>query len=376
MASAFGKGLATGFFRTLKDRVDSRDAAAEEFYAKQVERAMEIGRKVKGEAEQLASQGVTVAKQLEQAGVPKNIIMAIANQNPDELAGFQKTVNEAAMQGIPIDAEFFNDFVEVGAEFKPSDESWDSFFNRIYTPLAANIKADPKAFERDRKGGIMATMFGYNAMENAADRLSTTEIEGGMTAEQLLAYGDRVLPRKPLGEGTVTYDYGKLGEAERAAGASRRGPESLTDSERISYGKLWEDKWPGVIARLGFTDAANLTDEQRRQAEGVLYRELSKSYPNASSFFTTLMAFPEAAEEAPPEESPVEAPNSPVEGEEEQSAPVPAKTEEAPVEAPKTLTAGGGTWTFQRVAKDGNYIYKNQDGELRKFSKEQAEKYR
>lgn len=203
----FASGFAKGFFDTLNTDVRARTAAADDYFQKQVEIARTSGVANKRKTDALVGQSVTVAKQLQQMGVPKNLIMAIAAQNPGDLGGFYETVADASSKGVPLTPEFFNDFVDVSADYKAPNEDFQTFFARVYQPVAANYAADPEGFNRDRKGNIVATLLGFNAMDRARSRLGETQVADGMTAEQLLQYGDGAMP-DTTGGPTVTFNYG------------------------------------------------------------------------------------------------------------------------------------------------------------------------
>ncbi len=397
--NSFGKGFATGFFKTLGGRMEKRMDTADDYFNKQIERAREVGLKMKGQTDQMVSTSVTTARQLEQMGVPKDIIMAIANQNPADLATFQAQVNEAAAAGLPIDQDFFNDFVQVSKDFKPSDEGWDSFFGRVYRPIAANAKADPESFQRDRKGSLISTFFGYDAMENARDKLGTTLISDGMTAEQLLAYGDDMMPNKPLGDGVVTYDYGELARRKQ----EQKGPDELSINDQMNIDKLYEETFEKFLkekfTEFGVSRNA-LTPEQRAQVDAAVAEELIRRYPKAEEYIRIRtggetpaeeiteevlppppagvtgepevpIVNPETLEEPAPTEAPVEAPNSGAQdfqlGAEGDALgnPLPpsAPPVEAPVEPPPEIEFQGEVFTYLRPGKDPAYsIYKRADG--------------
>lgn len=338
----FSTGFATGFLRTLGTNMQARKDEADKYFNEQMERARTIGLKVKGQVDQAVNTSATTAKQLQQMGVPKEVIMAIANQNPSDLGSFYDQVNEAAAAGIPIDQEFFDDFVKVSADFKAPDEDWKTFFGRIYKPLAANVKADPEGFKRDRKGGIAATMLGYNAMDTARERLATTEIEGGMTAEQLLQYGEDLVPNKPLGDTVVTYDYGKLGEKTKEAKGDKE--LSLTD-----YAKIKEsfDEKVKTILRSGNTNFQQATPEEiaeaKRQAAEELALEFEKlGMTTAAETARKMGGEPETEERVTKddvvvtEETPAEAPEKPVEAPEgDVATPTTTEGDNAPIDPDK-----------------------------------------
>jgi hypothetical protein len=408
--NSFGKGFATGFLRTVGGRMVDRMETADEYFNAQVERAREVGLKVKGETDQIINTSVTTARQLEQMGVPKDIIMAIANQNPADLGPFQEQVNKAAASGLPVDKEFFDDFVQVSKDFKPSNEDWNSFFGRVYQPIAANAKADPEGFKRDRKGSMLATFFGYDAMEIARDKLAKTEISDGLTAEQLLAYGDELIPNKPLGDGVVTYDYAELGKREAANRGEKE--EILSVSEIGGISKSYDEFFNEALLTQ-FKDwgknKGQLTPEEKAQVDAVVRERLSSTYgkiPGALDHIDVITsadlitkeslppsmgeiegAFktpaevpvvnPETLEEPVIQETPTEATGEalepmepfPVGGGPKGSYGAP----EAPIEPPETVEYQGEVLTYVRPWKDTHGVYKKPDGSLVRIKNEELQ---
>lgn len=204
-----GKNFATEFFTGMANQlntdISARYAKADEFFEEQVKLARTKGLENRTRVQQQVGQYTSLAKQLQQIGVPKQVIMAVANQDPASLEGFAETVNKARGSGVELNEEFFGDLVEMSRDFKAPDEDYETFFRRVFEPIALNAQADPEAFKRDRKGSIWATLMGHNAMDRAQTRLGETEIIDGLSAEQLLRYGDSGLPNKPYGDDlTVT----------------------------------------------------------------------------------------------------------------------------------------------------------------------------
>lgn len=207
----FAAGFAKGFLNTLNTDARARIASADEYFEKQVETARTTGLANKRKTQGLVDGSVATAKQLQQMGVPKDLIMAIASQNPAELGTFYEQVADANAKGVPLTPEFFADFVQVSKDYKAPNEDFQTFFGRVYQPVAANYSADPEGFDRDRKGNLVATFLGFNAMDRARSKLGTTQVADGMTAEQLLQYGDGAMPNTE-GGATVTYDYNQIRE--------------------------------------------------------------------------------------------------------------------------------------------------------------------
>lgn len=326
----FAQGFVRGFAGTLQKGIETRREDARNYFTRQLEIAQTTGVENRNRVRQSVDASTRIAKQLQQTGVPKDIIMSIASSNPEELSSFSEQVARAQAAGIEVNEEFFRDFVEVSKDFKAPDEDFGTFFARVYEPIAANASADPAAFNDDRKGSIWASMLGLNATEKAQQRLAETPVVDGMSAADLLAYKDTPTPNTQ-GSPTVTYNYDLLADMEKQA----RGEEGLSISERNSINTRIEDlsgTLRSAVQEELQLDTANpeakaiLDAEVNRRVHEALLREYD-GVPGVESFLTTRLG-------VVPEEPPAEPVESPVEGQEEVLAPTPAQEPSAPVEGP------------------------------------------
>ena len=376
--SSFGAGFAEGFFGVLGERMQKRSEDAEEYFQKQMEMARTVGMKNKKATSQIVSQNVTLAKQLQQMGVPKDLIMAVANQNPDDLTTLYEQVNTIRSKGGQIDETFFKDFIEVGGNFKAPDEDYATFFNRIYSPLASNIEADPEGFNRDRKGGIFATIMGYNAMDLARERLEKTDVVGGMSAADLVQYGDGIVPNLgAAGEGTVTFNYGKVAELA--------GKDKLPIPQVQSLNKEIEDTITTIIGtEFTFEDRPSRVELKKLAIERV--RKNYAEYPEVQQYLDGLLkqlgeegeegvsplAPPETIEEEalpplPGTDTPVEPLGGTLQPQVGDQAPEVASEEDRrpidPTDEPDLYVLTGG-YVFVKDKGDGTSIYQDRDGNL------------
>jgi len=214
----FSAGFWTGFMNTTAEGIGKRQDSAQAYFDQQLQLAHTRGIENKRKMDAAMKQGLTSARQLVQMGVPENMVKAIANQNPDDIPDFAAKIAQLQADGVRTDEAFFKDLIQVNSEFE-NNEDLNSFFKRIYQPLRRNVQADPEGFNNDQRGTIWATMFGYDAMEQALGRLDRTEVMDGMTAGDLLALDPDQL-QQPLGTNPVTLDYGKFGDSTRAARAA------------------------------------------------------------------------------------------------------------------------------------------------------------
>ena len=258
--SDFATGFVTGFANTLAEGVNERNKIARDYFQKQYELATTVGLENHRKVEQQVSASVKTAKQLQQMGVPKEIIMAVASQDPMGLSSFYEDISQAQASGIPIDQEFFNDFVQVSEDFKAPEEDFYTFFKKALSPIQRAAETDPEGFKKDRKGGIFAAMMGADPYGRARRQLDETVVIDGLSASELARYGSDYTPTDVEGAPTVTYDYGKV--------ASRK-PSSQSDlsiSEINSIDKTVEDKTQQIIedARAAGSDISR--EEAQKQA--------------------------------------------------------------------------------------------------------------
>jgi hypothetical protein len=214
----FGEGFATGFFNKLSEGIDTRNEDARKYFNTQVETARTLGLENRRRSSAIIDESVSVAKRLQAMGVPKDIIMAQANMDPAGLGDFYSQVEKLRLEAnIPVDENFFRSVYKLSGTFQAPDEDFNTFFSKIYGPIVSAAKEDPDGFKQDPEGSIWAKAFGVGAMDRARDKLATTEVVPGMTAEQAIAQGDTPRPNKVGGESFVTVDPEAL---KRAAGSS------------------------------------------------------------------------------------------------------------------------------------------------------------
>lgn len=191
----FGTGFLTGLVGTLNEGIDERRASAKKYFEKQLEIAQTSGvenrRRVKGQVRK----SVGIANQLIAMGVPKDIIMAQANMNPEGLEDFAVTVEKLRMASpTPLTEQTFRDIYELHGGLKDSNEDFATFFSRMYDPIEEAAKADPEGFQQDARASIWGRMFGIDSMDRAKKKLGETVVYDGLTADQLIQYGDNAQP--------------------------------------------------------------------------------------------------------------------------------------------------------------------------------------
>lgn len=206
------EGFVTGFAGTLAPLILERKKEARDYFNKQVEYARTTGLENRNRAKAAADANLSVARQLEQVGVPRDVVMAQINQNPEGLADFYQNVDKINIQRAekgmpPMSADEWKSLYKVSGNFKAPDEDLATFVSKTYDPIA-NAATSP-SFSDNPEGSFWSSMMGFSAMDEARAELGQTTIAEGLTADQLIRYGD-VKPQRVGGEAIVTTDYGAI----------------------------------------------------------------------------------------------------------------------------------------------------------------------
>ena len=203
--SGFSDGFVTGFANRLAQGIDTRQEDARKYFNKQLEIAQTVGVENRNRVKMKVQDSVSVANQLKAVGVPKDIIMAQANQDPEGLVSFLEEVEKLRLSSpTPLTEETYRSIYELSGEFKAPNEDFATFFSRMYEPISRAASQDPEGFAENPKGSIWASALGLNAMEKANKKLSETEVIDGLSAQDLISYGDNTQPHKVGGSATVT----------------------------------------------------------------------------------------------------------------------------------------------------------------------------
>lgn len=225
--ASFVEGFLTGFMKDQTQVIRKRKDDAEDYFNQRLELARTRGLKNRDLTKQVMDGNLQIAKQLQQVGVPSDLIMSIAKQNPDDLPNVLKQIQDLQAEGVTPDESFYRDLIKVSGDYKAPDEDLSTFMRNLYEPIKNNSLANPEGGNSD---SIWATMFGTNAMQKASDRLDTTEVADGMTAGDLLRYPDTPTPNTQ-GAPSVILDAGMIGDETRAARSRLEGADELSISE-------------------------------------------------------------------------------------------------------------------------------------------------
>jgi len=263
--SDFSTGFLTGFANTMADGIKERDKTARDYFEKQYEIATTVGLENHRKVKTAVEGSVKLANQLQQMGVPKEIIMAVASQDPMGLSGFYDDVTGAQAAGVTLDQAFFDDFVTVSKDFQAPDEDFYTFFKKALSPVKSVAQADPEGFKRDRKGGIFSAFLATNPHGRAREQLDETIVIDGLSASELARYGKGYTPAGADNAPTVTFDYSETKKDKS---------EDLTITETNTIEKAIEERTQAAI------DAMHLNNQpaNREEAKRIALAEVRKSY--------------------------------------------------------------------------------------------------
>lgn len=270
MVSTAIEGFVTGFAGTLAKDVSERKREARDYFNKQVEFARTTGLENRNRVRQTVDASVAVARQLEQVGVPREVIMAQVNQNPQGLSDFYNQAEKIrASAGKELSADEWKAIYKVAGDFKAPDEDIATFIARTYDPIA-NAASSPE-FQDDPEGSLISTMMGFNAMDQARAELARTDIGNGMTADELIRYGD-VQPQRIGGTAVVTTNYEALPSES-----------SLSISETSQISKLVQEQVMAALTKLESSPEANLTEgADITPLRDAVVAQIADLYPQAS----------------------------------------------------------------------------------------------
>lgn len=273
-------GFVTGFANVTAANILERKKEARDYFNKQVEYARTTGMENRRKVREAADAALSLANQLKQAGLPEDIIKAQINQDPTGLSSFYEQAEKIrANAGRDLTADEWNAIYRVAGDFKAPEEDLATFISRTYDPISD--AASQPDFQDDPEGTLLSRMMGYNAMDQARAELGRTEIGEGMTAEQLIRYGD-VTPQRVGGRAVVTTDYSALpGEEEEL---------SVTEANRVS--EVVETQVDAALSQIesanGVVEGADMTP-----LRDAVVAELSELYPMVSP--ATIQRFADAA---------------------------------------------------------------------------------
>jgi len=356
------------FAKDTATNINNRKDKAENYYDQQMERARTVG------AENLAKRrerlrGLTSISNnlMNTANMPEDVLRAVANEGPEALNKAYEIYDMAAKAGKEVDESFWRDVYKFTKEVKPSDQPLSEFLGQVAGLMPANLKATEKT-GGDPFSAFVSSGMGYNAMDEAADRLETTEVADGYSARELINMEGEESGR-PLGDTGFGLDleatYARIGTKEPKG-------DVMSDTTIMQWEKAFKEEVDArkIKARLAGAGTADkpgedvpLTPEQEAAIEAEVAQEMIGTTNNPEDLITRSAVFKKALgtlEEVAPEEGEITTtPLDPVEH--TSSYPQTFKT-------PKGLDA-----TF--VKEDGDSVIYNINGVDRRIKKAQLDEF-
>ena len=222
--------FATGFFDALGEGITKRKDAANDYFARQMERAGTTGVKALQARRDTLRQVTSVANNLKvQANMPDDVLRGLINEGPETLDQSYQLYADSVANGVEVDEDFWKNVYKFSNDIKPSDEPLSVFLERAVGLYPSNLQST-KSEGGDPFSAFVASGFGYNAMERANERLGNIEVAEGYSASELNAMTDAGSTR-PLGDTGLTVDLEEISRREAAAQAEVGG---LTTSAAIA----------------------------------------------------------------------------------------------------------------------------------------------
>jgi hypothetical protein len=345
------EAFATGFFDTLGEGVTKRKDAANDYFAKQMERASTTGVKALQARRDTLRQITSVANNLKvQADMPEDVLRALVNDGPETLNQAYQIYADSVADGVKVDENFWRDTLKFSADVKPDGEPLSVFLEKVVGLYPSNLRST-KAEGGDPFSAFVASAFGYNATERANERLSETEVAEGYSAADLNALSETGFNR-PLGDVGVTVDLEEIAMREASARAEAKAAAStnkpLSPSTVQSYIKLFDDsvqKQKEAVMREG----RDFTPEDLEAAKLNAAAELSATFGTDQ-----LQQIPGIAAYLPAGESGATSPE-----------PVPQFS------VPDAIEAGDSVLSFTGEENPNGYVFMDEAGNSYTYSAEE-----
>lgn len=357
-------GFLTGFFERSASISADRREKADDFYAKQLERAQTIGLTKIQERKSRVERANGLANALvTQANVPPSVIRRAAEGGLDNLDQIQQIWTDANAKGIKTDKAFWEGvYGAAEADAEATGGDFTSSFSRI-----AGLQTPPPKEEKgDTKMTWADAIYGGGDMGRTWDRLENTQVADGYSAADLLRMetaqeqtGSVLLPN-------AEYLHDREVEAES------RKPGSRTDVTALNTD--FETYRKDYIETNKFNLPAEASEEERRahrekieaEADAVAAGKVAQVYGKDFTLQTLpyLAPYLQPEETAPEQPAPTPAPaDAPI-----TEAPAPeglggpaksAASTEIPPGVRTKLRYKGSRYKAVGVAPDGNIIYQN-----------------
>jgi hypothetical protein len=347
------EAFATGFFDTLGEGVTKRKDAANDYFAKQMERAGTTGVKALQARRDTLRQVTSVANNLKvQADMPEDVLRGLVNDGPETLNQAYQIYADSVSNGVKVDEDFWRNIYKFSGDVKPDGEPLSAFLEKAVGLYPSNLQST-KAEGGDPFSAFVASAFGYNATERANERLSETEVAEGYSATDLNALSETGFNR-PLGDVGVTVDLEEIAMKEAAAreaaklAEAARNPEnkSLSAGEYKNLTDMFNERAEKYRLQTAMDSSVPATPEEIEEAKRKAAVELDEALGSRYD----LRAIPDIAPYLPAEESPTLAPQTPV---------------------PNQIYMGDMQLEFTGQEDSNGYLFRDEAGDLYTYSAEE-----
>lgn len=392
--SAF-EGFLTGFLGRTADVIKERKDKAENYFDQAIERARTVGADNLRQRTDNYQAMLSVANNLiQQAGMPEDLVRAIANEGPQALQEAYEvyaTTADAIANGaeIELNEDFWRGAYDFASEVtQGSNMTLEDFFRQVNGLYGSNLAATTRE-GGDPFGAFVASGLGLNAMERAQDRLGEYDMGGGYSAADLIAMDARPSTTRPMGD----TGFGGLDRAYIAEQTRVESGTILSEEDKERYYTRFDEQVEEEMNRLfneylmSAGESAEGTKEdfrqQARENMAVLWYQRSPAiFEQLPFLFTDL---PDDVEEVVEEQVGIPGevittepiPEEPVTTEDLQEAGIGDETQATPtgvvtevtaptVEPPSpttgfTVTSNGRTVVFSEVLPTGEWVFKFSD---------------
>lgn len=226
----------TGFLGRTAEKIDERKDKASDYFDQAIERARTIGADSLRQRTDNYNAMMSVANNLiQQAGMPEELVMEIANSGPGALEQAYQFWETNAAAGKVVDANLWYDIYGAATEITAGSEmNLEDFMRQVNGLYGSNLAATERE-GGDPFGAFIASGLGLNAMERAQEQLGEYDMGGGYSAADLLAMEARPSTTNPLGN----TDFGGPNLAVAIPG---QGVAPLNTEERLRLSDRFEEQ--------------------------------------------------------------------------------------------------------------------------------------
>src|SRR5688572_27882582 len=110
-----------GFFRGAGHGIMERNEEAREYYYRKLVYAFDLAHQFRVENRAKMEGALTVGRQLMAIGVPEDVVISIANQNPDDLQNTYDELQKLQLNGVKMDENAYRQLLQVHGEVQTEE---------------------------------------------------------------------------------------------------------------------------------------------------------------------------------------------------------------------------------------------------------------